>query len=180
MILEEILLAHSTPCQLALRWRAGGFWDSGLGRDLCLLYPQASPVRADCGASAGRWVCLGWASALLRVPGFLHGLPHTPSPSFCSVSLLALKASGEAFLGNPGFSVPLGVPSRIPLGMEHFVMPVKPFSPWSRQCSGSDVYWDRKGYALSKTIRRRSSGSPASPFPAFLSTGSYYHLEESV
>lgn len=37
----------STPCQLALRWRAGGFWDSGLGRDLCLLCPQASPVRAD-------------------------------------------------------------------------------------------------------------------------------------
>ena len=137
------------PTPFPADWlRGGGLGGSGTlrGRDLCLLCPQASPVRADCGASAGRWVCLGWSFCSAETPWFPAWAAPIPGPFFLLSVFPCL--SQEAFLGSSGFSGSLGVPSRIPLGVEHFVMPAKPSASWSRQLSGSDAYWDKKKAAL--------------------------------
>lgn len=80
----------------------------------------------------------GWVGRLLCQwsLGSCMACPRpVPFPFFCTFSLLV---RGD-FSGKFWVSFPLGIPSRIPLGLEHVVVAVKLSTSWSVQGSGSDA-----------------------------------------
>lgn len=106
-----------------------GSRDSGLGRDSCLLCPQASPVRADCGASAGRWVCLGWGVCSAESPWVPAWAIPTPAPSSCSAPFLA--CSRKLFWEVGGFLFFLASPPGSPWGWNALYCQRSPLLPGS-------------------------------------------------
>lgn len=100
-------------------------------------------MRADCGASAGRWVCLGWGFRSAERPWvFLHRQPLPLASSSCSAPFLACLR--ELFWGVLGFLFLLVSSLEFPLGMGYFVMPtMKTSASWSVKYSESHAYWDK-------------------------------------